>query len=502
MNIKRPLVPSFIQKLDDRLLRNKPTTWAARTHLVVYFAVLFALVLTGFCFLVFFDAKQYSNLGGWNTFIGLIAFIGFVFWLIFLLRFNVFKRYGNWFVWDGLKSFILYFISIGAMVAVCFIPSAVETFRANQQYGNDEIVNDINEINTNVCKLEYGMLPLQWDDDTCRLVNRPLPAPPVEMQDMVDTVISEIVYVDRPSFQYVDTAELRRKFNETDSVVKITDSLYVFFKCPDYVFVGSYSGDIHSAKKVLSSADMYRTIIRNYQKPDRAALLKRMEAFKIKYASSRRYTYSDYDGTYNENDSYEVKIKKKYGLYSINYGIDNIVQKKYAWLEDWDIYLRVFYYITLGLTLLVFIFRHSTVKTFFLGVLTAVVLVIFTALMMVMSNGEETAVLSFMIVYYVLFAGIALSIYGATIRRAVQGIALNLFLFMTPFVPLVFVALNEAMKYRRYYEPGYNNQITTAPDNTALYFLIAEIAGSLILLILLEPLFRKLYRKWYAAPEE
>lgn len=500
MNNKRPLVPSFIQKLDDKLLRNKPTTWAARTHLVLYFAVLFALALTGFCFLVFFDAKQYSNLGSWNTFIGLIAFIGFVFWLIFLLRFNVFKRYGNWFAWDGLKSFVLYFVSIGAMVAVCFIPSGVETIRANQQFSNDEIVNDINEINANACKLEYGMLPLKWDNDTCKIINRPLATPPVEMPD-VDTVTTEIVYVERPSFHYIDTADLRRKLYETDSVVKISDSLYVFFKCPDYLFVNSYNADNHSTKKILSSADMYRTIIRNYQKPDRASLLKRMEALKIKYAASRRYSYSDYDVTYNENDSYEVKIKKKYSLYSINYGIDNIVQKKYAWVEDWDVYLRVFYYITLGLTLLVFIFRHSTVKTFFLSVLTAVILVIVTGLMMVMSyNSTEISVLSFMIVYYAIFVALALSIFGAGVRRAIQGIGLNLCLFMTPFVPLIFVALNEAMKYNRYTEPGYIAKPEV--DNTRLYILIAEIGGSILLLVLLEPFFRKLYRKWYAAPEE
>lgn len=499
MNIKRPIVPSFIQKLDDRLLRNKPTTWAARTHLVVYFAVLFALILTGFCFLVFFDAKQYSNLGGWNTFIGLIAFIGFVFLLIFLLRFNVFKRYGNWFVWDGLKSFILYFISIGAMVAVCFIPSAVETFRANQQFGNDEIVNDINEINTTACKLEYDMLPLQWDDDTCKLVNRLVPAPPVEMQDM-DTVISDAVYVDRQSFHYIDTAELRRKLIETDSVIKITDSLYVFYQCPDYQFVSSYNADYHARKKILKDADIYYAVVKNYQKPgNRPALLKRMDELKTKYEADNRYSY--YEGSdYYNNDSYETKIKKKYSLTRIANGIDNAVRKKYAWVEDWDAYLRVFYYITLGLTLLVFIFRHSTVKTFLLSVLAAVVLVIFTGLMIVVSNGDETAVLSFMILYYAIFIALALSIFGVRVRRAIQGISLNLCLFMTPFVPLIFVALNEAMKYKRYSEPGYI--VKPEVDNTGLYLLIAEIGGSVLLLVLLEPLFRKLYRKWYAAPEE
>ena len=71
---------------------------------------------------------------------------------------------------------------------------------------------------------------------------------------------------------------------------------------------------------------------------------------------------------------------------------------------------------------------------------------------------------------------------------------------MTPFVPLIFVALNEAMKYKRYNEPGYI--VKPEVDNTGLYLLIAEIGGSILLLVLLEPLFRKLYRKWYAAPEE
>ena len=496
MNSKRPFVPSFLQKLDDKLLRNDPATWAARTHLVVYFAVLFALALAAFCFLVFFDARQYSNLGGWNTFIGLIAFIGFVFWLIFLLRFNVFKRYGNWFAWDGLKGFVLYFVSIGAMVAVCFIPSLIQTFRANQQFSNNEIINDINEINATACKLEYGMLPLKWDDDTCKVVDKSF----IELlRNMVmDTAGIEVVQAQRSQYYLIDTAGLRTKLKETDSLVKVNDSIYIFFKCPDYLFV--YSADNHSTKKVVRSVDMYRTIIRNYQKPDKTALLKRMEALKTKYVASSRYTYKDYDVSYSENDSYEVKIKKKYSLYSMGYGIDNVVKKKYAWLDDWDVYLRVFYYITLGLTLLVFIFRHSTVKTFFLSVLTAVILFIITGLMMIMSyNSTEISVLSFMIVYYAIFVALALSIFGVKVRRAIQGIGLNLCLFMTPFIPLIFVALNEAMKYRRYNESGYI--VKPEIDNTRLYFLIAEIAGSILFLALLEPLFRKLYRKWYAAPE-
>lgn len=498
---KRPLVPSFLQKFDDKLLRNKPNTWSARTHLVVWFAILFGLALSVFCYLTFFDAKQYSNIEGWVTFVGLVAFIGFVFWLIFLLRFNVFKRYGNWFAWDGLKSFALYFVSIGAMVAVCFIPSAVETYRANQQFGNEEIVNDINEINASLCKLEYGLLPLGWKPDTCKVVDKLYNEEP-QNDAASDTVAIIAVSPAGSSYRKIDTAELRTKLIQTDSVIKISDSLFVFFECPNYWFVSSYNADDYSNVKMIPSAQMYRSFIRNYQKPNRAALLKRMEEFKIKYAADSRYgSYYDGEDSYNTDDSYDIKIKKKYGIRRINNGIDNAVNKKQNWIKDWDNFLRVFYYTTLALTLLVFIFRHSTVKTFFLSLLTAVVLLIFTGLMMAISRADETTALSFIIFYYIVFAIIALTIFPVKVRKAIQGIGLNLFVFMTPFIPLVFVALNEAMRYRSYYEPRYNNPVITEPHNTALYFLIAEIAGSIIFLILLEPLFRKLYRRWFAAAE-
>jgi len=107
----------------------------------------------------------------------------------------------------------------------------------------------------------------------------------------------------------------------------------------------------------------------------------------------------------------------------------------------------------------------------------------------------------FLFVFLFLFANLPLSIFKTGIRKAVQGIGLNLFLFATPFIPLIFVALNEARYYNRYSDSlGVYQE--RDPAQTALYFLIAEIAGSVILVILIQPLFKKLYRKWYSAPEE
>ena len=504
---KRPLVPSFLQKIDDKLLRNKPASWASRAHLVIYFAALFALLLFVFCYFVFFDAKQYSSITSWNLFTGLIVFVGFVFWLIYLLRFNVFKRYGNWLAMDGLRDFGLYFISIAAMVATCFVPSAVETMRANQQFGNEEIVKDINEINVSACKLEYNLLPLIWDFDTCRIVNKLSNTPVVVNDNGVEVVTADTTIITTDlthsvtNYLTIDTSELNNKLQNWDSLIKINDSLYVFYKCPNYRFVSAYNADDYSNTKMLSSTEIYNSTIKNYQKPNRDILLKRMQQLKTKYAASSRYGYGDYYDN-SEEARYEVKINRKYDLGRINNGIENVVTKKYAWLQDWPMFVRVFYYITLLLTMLVFIYRHSTAKTFFLSVLTAVLLTIITGLLMVISQGDEVTMLSFMIVYYVVFAVLALSIFKTGIRKAVQGIGLNLFLFATPFIPLIFFALNEARRYNRYSYPAENDFAVRDPGQAVLYYLIAEIAGLVILVILIQPLFKKLYRKWYSAPEE
>ncbi len=513
-NNKRPLVPSFLQKLDDNLLRNKPAVWQTRTHLVLFFAIAFAAVLSLFCFLVFFDARQYSTLPGWITFTSLIVFIGFVFWLIYLLRFNVFKRFGNWHLFDGLKSFALFFVCIGIMLSVCFIPSSIQTLRANQQFGNEEVVNDINELNATACKLNYNLLPLKWvgskykvvDSGDVRLNNSGVVATDadtiVAAPLFTDTVAAAIIDSGNLMYDYIDTAELSTKLFTEDSVVKVNDSVYVFYTCPNYRFVSSYRADEYTENKMLSSEELYRTVLHHYKKNDRQGLEKRMKALKEKWAVNDRYDYNSWTGEYDVNDSYENKIKKKYDLFRISNGIDNAVDKKYEWKNNWEDNLRVFYYITLVFTLLVFIFRHSTAKTFFLSLLTAVVFAILTGLFMLLSyNESEISVLSFIVVYYVVFGAIALSTFGATARRAFQGIAINLFVFMTPFIPLVFVGLNEAIHYRNRYNT-YEEQLQIVEvRNTALYFLIAEIAGIVMLLVLLELLFKKLYRKWFAAPE-
>ena len=85
-------MPGFLKRADQKLLLNKPGIWSTRTHLVVYYGILFLFVLTVICFLEPNDPRDYSTAGAWIGFVSIISGIGFIIWMIYLLRFNVFKK--------------------------------------------------------------------------------------------------------------------------------------------------------------------------------------------------------------------------------------------------------------------------------------------------------------------------------------------------------------------------------------------------------------------------
>lgn len=499
----RPLVPSFLQKLDDRLLRNYPAIWQTRVHLVLYYALLVAAAIFGLSFVTYANAKDNSTVGGMLTFTILISLLGMVIWVIYLLRFNVFKRFGQWRATDSLLMYVLFTISVAAIISICFIPSAVQTMRANQQFGNEEVVQDINEINRTACLLEYDILDLDWKPDTCRLISK---REEEAVRVSVDTVAEEAISRE-DSYTRIDTADLRRRMSQTDSVVKLSDSVFIFYSVPDYQFVDSYKADEYTREKVLTSAQLFRTYLKTRPNPDRAVLVARLNALAAKWAAPG-YQFENGYTVYGSEEHYTYRIRKKYALTAADYGIDNVVEKKYEWKDDGSAYFRLLWYFTLSITLLLFIYRHSTTRTFFLSVLTAVLLSILTGLMLMGSGGgsEGENFFIFLVFYYLLFGVLSLVIFTARSRSVFQGIALNLFTFLTPFMPLVVTSLYVISKryaylHNRTIEGSVYYAIKDDFDSGPVY-LLAELAGPFLFLILLQFLIRILYRKWQAAPEQ
>lgn len=200
-------------------------------------------------------------------------------------------------------------------------------------------------------------------------------------------------------------------------------------------------------------------------------------------------------------ESYYNVIKKRYNLYAANYGIGNLIDKKYRWYTDNSSRFRIWFYISFALTLLIFIFRHSTVKAFFLSILTCIVLTVLSALLLAFIRGSEgQTVLSLCIGYYILFFTATLIGASGKTRSTITGIVLNISTFFTFIIPFMGMALyyeGQDKLYRHLpdYPPGYHETKETA-------LLIAEIGGVLLFLVLLQPLFKKFYRNWFSKPEE
>lgn len=482
---KRPLAPKFLNKLDNSLLLNRPDTWSTRFHLVIYYSLLFMIVFTAICFVVPTDHREKSFFELWSGSAGVLALIGLVVWLVYLLRFNVFKQFGTVFPGDRIKTFVLYFIMIAMMSLVVYIPPVVESIRADHAYASNELATDINRMNEIVVGLERDRIPDVWEPDTLIRVGNML-------YPQSDTY--------QPGREYLDTATFNYRVREADSIRRIGDGIVISYHFMDLRFVNDMRVSLRSSVHIKSTKELYRADYKSNQDLPNSAKAELQKLVDKYYADDwNDYYYHDYYD--NTPDNLRSSIVEKYRLENANRGIDHIADRKYRLKEiDYEDYIRFTYYFSLVLTLFIFIFRHSTIKTFFLSLLFAVVLSILSGLFVAVLNLREAGVFGLMLFYYAAFVIVSMLIFSAKKRSVVSGIALNAFVLMTAFVPLICMALYDIATRHEYYDPYYYDAQYYATKK--LLYLISEFAGGIILLILVETLFKRLYRLWYASPED
>ena len=493
MKFNRPFTPGFIKKLDEKLLLNKPDSWSTRAHMVIYYCLLFMVVLAGICFIVPDDPRSGSKEPLWITLVCLLAFIGFIVWMIYLLRFNVFKRFGNLDQFNGLKTFLFYFISIVFMLLPPLVQPAVQSVRANMAYTGEELTKDMNAINSKVLLLEHDSIPHKWYADTFVVVNS-LEGRQIAMEDE-----NYIINSRGQRFRKIlDTADFNRRAPEQDSVRQLNDSMFIFLECPEYMFVSN--GDLLSyyPNLYLDSRELYYQYVLNYKAPEKKKTIDELRAILKKYNPrlEGKFAYESVDREWE----YTNKIESKYGLYKVDMNINHITSRKYWW-DGYTVPVlsRIIYYIALGLTLLVIVFRRTTVRTFFLTLLAAILITIITSLVLAFSGADSISVLILLLSYYAAFGILSFIMLGGRVRNVFNGISMNLFVFTTAFVPLIIVTLYYQilrLQYRDKPEPEglFDNQLRD--------LLLGEIAGFVLLLLLMTLFFKRLYRAWYALPEQ
>ena len=493
-------MPGFLKKAEQKLLLNKPGIWSTRTLPVLYYGVFFILLLAGLCFLEPNDVRERSTTEYWIGFVSIICVLAITVWLIYLLRFNVFKKYGIIQPVHGLVSFILYFISTGIIVLFVFVHPVVESIRANKAFGDEEIVQDINAMNVKICQLEYNLLQTKWKYDTVVLDESialdenssnyndddGAPAPEAEVAPTIRHFIR------------LDSVAFNNRLKAVDSVVKINDTAYLMYHTPTFVFVSSHNADDYTKHKLPGSFEIYNKALRHPPTPaEKIKISKEVGVLIQKYETPEEVKYYQSEEIDN-NDGPEVIIRKKYRLIFLNDNISDVVEKKYRWEKDHlPDFIRAFYYFTLGITLLIFIFRHSTIRTFFLSLLTGVLLTIFTALILSFSHYSETTFFMWVIAYTILFFIGSLTTWSNKKRKAVTGIMINLFVFIVPIFPLLIVGCYYNWKREQNYDRLVPEDLSYIQD----YFFYAEIGGVLLFLVLLATYIGKVYRRWYSLPE-
>lgn len=498
INIKRPLVPKFLQRAEQKLLLKKPGIWSTRAHLVLYYSILLIIGLAIVSFLEPVDIRSRSTSDYWIMFVSMISIIGVIVWLIYLLRFNLFKKYGILHSLYPLTSFLLYFISAGIIVLFTYVHPAVESVKANMAFGDEELVNDINSINLKVGQLEYERLRFAWNYDTVSLITGDQSAEP-ETYEAYEAPPDYVAREPRHRYVRVDSSDFKNRLFHADSTIKLDDTIYVIYTTPDYAFVSSYRADLNTKQKMLSSFEVYNKVIKAPPAPNREAIGKELAVLLHKYHYEENLRSHTRGYEIGENDGPLTIASKKYHLYHVSDNFSNIVQKKYRWYgENLLDFFRVFYYVTLGISLLVFIFRNTSVRTFFLSILTGVLLTILTGLILSFTDETGITFFSLMIAYTLLFFLGSLAIFSAVKRSVVTGIMTNLFVFIIPVFPLVMLGWFYALEMAKSYE----KRSAFIVENMELYIRYAEIGGALLMLVLMAVYFNKVYRRWYALPQE
>ena len=231
MQTKHPFIPGFLDKLDQRWLKNHPVSWSSRILPAVFYGGLFAALLAIICFIVPADPRNSSRIYYWIILIGVISLLAFIFWMILLLRFNVFKRFGKWRGSDTLKTFLFYFFGTFIIVSWPFIPPVIESVRANAAYSSEELVQDVNAMNIKICQLERDSVSTKFVSDTFQINNS------TNGTALKVTGAGENAETGYERYYLTDTATLNDKLGTADSVKKVNDSVYIIYTCPRYTYI-------------------------------------------------------------------------------------------------------------------------------------------------------------------------------------------------------------------------------------------------------------------------
>lgn len=504
MDRKPYIFRHLMESLDRRFLLTKPVFWSTRLLRVLLIAPVVYLILAVLSYFGALDPRSGSNVLTFSGFYIVISLLFFVWWMIYLLRFNVFKRFGQWNPIDSLIHFLAYFLTIALMVFLPVLPVISESFRANRAYTTQELIDDANAINRGVCLLERDSINLKFKYDTIHW-SRSIPGALLRNGDVRVDVDGEYGV----NYYVVDSNIFFQRLQGSDSNKVLNDSIFIDYNYPDYVFVSLYNRSADFGTKTWDSRELFKRFLANPPSFDRNKERETLFRLLKKYDPEHPGigVVPDDLNRYAQKE-WQDRISQRLSLYDPGYAMNQVMDKKWQLSTGfWETVLYICYYFTLGISLLVFFYRHNTRNSFFLSILAALVLAILTGLFMASTRGDVESFITTLFVYFVIFSLLAfLGIYSGK-RKTISAIGLNLAVTLLPLIPLMITTLYYRSKHEWFDQNkmGFEENSELYHQmfgNESLHMMMAQIGGFVLLVILIPLLIGGLYRKWYALPED
>ena len=498
MNRFDKFLPNFMKQFNHYLLLNKPNLWATRVHMVVFLGLFFSLILVGIFFLLPMNYWVRSEITTYISFVSIFSVISLIIWLIYLFRFNPFKRFADDATvrktGSALVEFGSYWLAISMFVIWPFIPPAIESYRTYRQISANEVAEDVNELNFKIATLEFNQSVMEFTADTVVFY--------AKENNYVGQ--SDGVYGESPAvspYSYYHIKSQKEIIMASDSSLQLNDSMYVLFNAPRLNFVAASELDKVAKTKQNTAFEIW-----NLAKEAQSVGLNRVQYYsdivRICKKYNKDWVETDYQGIPRNQlrvASFQ-DIESKYDTYQIAYMIQGIGSRMTRWLPDMlFLYGHVLFYIASILSMAIFAFRHCTTKLYFVSYLTAFLLVAITSLVIAMSDlHSSVSILIVILVYFLVFLSVSFTVFYTKNRNNIQIIATNISLFVFPFVPYFITLLYLTIKQ----DGTIGEEYERISEQMTGCILFCEAAGALLLLVVIEFVYKNIYAQWLSMPEE
>ncbi len=509
MTFLEKITPSFLKKFDRTLLLNHPDFWSTRFVYILLFTILGFIGISSLFFFANYDVRAYSNEFNWMFLLSFFIFVCIVIWFLFLFRFNVFKRFGNIKKSHFLIQFLCFFFTFFLFFTWFTSINFVESYQANKKYSTQELANDINAFNKHLAINQQHEMPTTWGLNAYKLVNN------ATKQQLESGVVSESYYTTNEggNEQSVVKETFFKSFiPKMDSVIKINDSIYYEYTCPNYCMVNNASVFETCSIKYLSNKEIYFTVLnKEYSEKDKKESGLILNKLINKYNKPNNYYSNYYPKSDQENNmTWIEKLTNKFKINDINDSIFNITNKKYK--------LNAHYFSQIGLILFIcslffatilFLYRHNHNKNFFWSLLGAVILFFFTIVLFIF--GFKTLHFSYVIgiLYLLAFLFFTIKNYFSKKIKILPVMGTNYFILIFPFIPVFFTSYYYTIMHNKfnnstlYNSPIYDaNKYDAIFKNESFHNQMAMWLGGLIFIIALHFIFGPLLKKTFSLPND